>query len=98
MIRPFKNALSLFGVIKRWEFHLPPKPLKRMARVWRDRDRDCGGELRAVANQLTGVVQLCGAGSAFAALRQVAGAFFFLVGVGDFWTKIYGWSFFGGVS
>ena len=53
----------------------PPKPFW-MARVWRDRDRDCGGELRAVANQLTGVVQLCGAGSAFAALRQVAGAFF----------------------
>ena len=30
-----------------------------------------------MANQLTGVVQLCGAGSAFAALRQVAGVFFF---------------------
>ena len=61
------------------------------------RDRDCGGELRAVANQLTGVVQLCGAGSAFAALRQVAGAFLFSWGSAIFEQKYMGRVFFGGV-
>ena len=50
-----------------------------------------------MANQLTGVVQLCGAGSAFAALRQVAGAFFFSWGSAIFEQTYMGQVFFGGV-
>ena len=35
------------------------------------RDRDFGGDLRGMdPSQLSGITQLCGAGSAFAALRQ----------------------------
>ena len=91
MIRPFKNALFLFGVVKTWEFHLPPSRFGWP--VWPEGQRLWWRAARR-SKSADGCRTALWCRECFCCLAAGGRCFFILVGVGDFWTKIYGSSFF----